>query len=543
VLNGTWSLPVLGTSFMVGPSNFTLKRHVAFMYDSNTAKFSSSLELSGTLDVSCCASSSSPVAAAALLAGPPGSSSSLAVAVTGQVTLSTATYPGPGLSGAYDWAGSLVLTPNPWSHFGLLNNATGSSSSSGGRRLQVLGDALSHDASPLQQPPETSSTLADGVRSSDCSTRQTKAVPAVPVSEPNSSNGHDRQQQADLSTEPAGSAAMSLSQASIGPFSGSSSSSSSHGTAAACKDRLQPLYRGLLQSSAGGSSITTPVSGLVTVQETGSAAPPSLQDDEKRGDGLTFLDADGSVLLIGAAGVPPSSIPTWKQVTNTTGTKKGIPTWVWWAVVGGAVLLAMAVGVACLMALASRRRQQRDTSNHHGAPPWAAQQQLQEGTLRGARSGASLAEPPKQQQKTSGSRHNGRSTGNSHHSIAAHRPQRAERPSPRSRYRPNTAPEEELHDPWQGRGATDLQLPGSGGGDGEGYEMYETPATSQRRGNGTSSHGPTASGGRREVHGRRSVDATIPASATLSEHWVQEVGVATPTGHSRGRGQGRGPRR
>jgi hypothetical protein len=394
--------------------------------------------------------------------------------------------------------------------------------------------------------------LAGNARSSGCNSVPSKAVTAASMSDSSTGDNH-QQQQTQPGAAAAGSASTLLSHHSNGPVRGSSSSSSSSGgsqvATPACEAQLQPLYRGLLQSSADGSSITTPVSGRVVVQEAASAAPPTLQDDTKRGDGLTFLDADGSVLLIGAAQVPPSSIPSWKETSPDAGkNKKSIPTWIWWAVIGGAVLLAMAIGVACLVALASRRRQQGSSGSHHGPPHEAPQQQqLQEGGSWVARSGASLTEPHKQHHshhhKSPGSRHNARGTGRSHRSMEMPHPLPGGRLSPRSRYRPTTAPEEAPHNAWQGPAHMDLTVPGAGEDDGQGHVMLEAPPTTHRHGRYASSHQPAGSGGRRDMTDRRSVEASIPSTATLSEHWVQEPGEALPPAHSRGRGQRRPSKR
>jgi hypothetical protein len=66
--------------------------------------------------------------------------------------------------------------------------------------------------------------------------------------------------------------------------------------------------------SAAGVSVG--VSGPVTVREVNPVAVPNLLQDTLRGDNQHLLDADGSVVVLGAAALPPAVLtaaPTWKE--------------------------------------------------------------------------------------------------------------------------------------------------------------------------------------------------------------------------------------
>jgi hypothetical protein len=56
------------------------------------------------------------------------------------------------------------------------------------------------------------------------------------------------------------------------------------------------------QSSSGSSSMSAPVSGQVTLNETGVGAPSSAQD-AARLDGQTWLDDVGQILILGPVSV------------------------------------------------------------------------------------------------------------------------------------------------------------------------------------------------------------------------------------------------
>jgi hypothetical protein len=64
------------------------------------------------------------------------------------------------------------------------------------------------------------------------------------------------------------------------------------------------------------SSVRVDVSGAVVVKEISPVAVPSLLQDTQRSDNLNLLDADGSVVVVGAASLPASLLavaPAWKQ--------------------------------------------------------------------------------------------------------------------------------------------------------------------------------------------------------------------------------------
>lgn len=78
---------------------------------------------------------------------------------------------------------------------------------------------------------------------------------------------------------------------------------------------------------------------------------PSLGDDAARGDGLSWLDEEGLMQVVGLGSIPADKLPKWKQQRRASGSAPDAlpPTPPWPAVVGclvGLMLLTMAgVGI------------------------------------------------------------------------------------------------------------------------------------------------------------------------------------------------------
>jgi hypothetical protein len=116
LFNGTVLLATAGrdVSFIMEPAAFSVKRVVRWTYSVGLAAFTTRLAMAGSMELT------------RVLADPVSSSSAdsdasyadyldsmLTVEFSGNVTLMARDYPGPGLSGNYDWMGVLSFTPNP----------------------------------------------------------------------------------------------------------------------------------------------------------------------------------------------------------------------------------------------------------------------------------------------------------------------------------------------------------------------------------------------------------------------------------------------
>lgn len=102
------------------------------------------------------------------------------------------------------------------------------------------------------------------------------------------------------------------------------------------------------------SSVQVGVTGAVVVTEVTPVAVPNLLQDTMRGDDLHLLDADGSVVVVGAGALPAAALaaaPSWKQVGVTV---MGSPAPIWSGYTGPAIAgivvgsVAAGVGVTLL---------------------------------------------------------------------------------------------------------------------------------------------------------------------------------------------------
>jgi hypothetical protein len=158
------------------------------------------------------------------------------------------------IAGTYNWFGPITLTPDPYAHWGI-KDATPVAASGKRRQLLTTGGAdvaaAAGAATADPQPPGVcdDGTGGYGVGAGDhqCSS--------------SSSSSPDMVQQ--------------------------------HNPA---EILFTPLRR--LQQSSGSSSMSAPVTGRVTLNETGVGTPSSAQDAARK-DGQTWLDDMGEVQIIG----------------------------------------------------------------------------------------------------------------------------------------------------------------------------------------------------------------------------------------------------
>jgi subtilisin family serine protease len=109
------------------------------------------------------------------------------------------------------------------------------------------------------------------------------------------------------------------------------------------------------------------VSGDVVVTEVTPVAVPNLLQDTLRGDNQHLLDADGSVVVVGAASLPAAALtsaPSWKQAGVTA---SGATPWFGYTgpAIAGIVVGSVAAGVVMtLLAVFGFRRLRRDAKKH-----------------------------------------------------------------------------------------------------------------------------------------------------------------------------------
>lgn len=98
------------------------------------------------------------------------------------------------------------------------------------------------------------------------------------------------------------------------------------------------------------AGVSVSVSGAVVVTEVAPVTVPSLLQDTMRGDNLNLLDADGSVVVVGAAALPTSALaaaPAWKQ--SGVATPRAVPVSGYTgAAIAGMVVGGVAAGVVVL---------------------------------------------------------------------------------------------------------------------------------------------------------------------------------------------------
>lgn len=158
------------------------------------------------------------------------------------------------IAGTYNWFGPITLTPDPYAHWGM-NDATPVAASGKRRQLLTTGGAkVAAAAGAAAANPQAPGVCDDGTGGDGVGASRHQCS--------SSSSSTDMVQQ--------------------------------HNNA---EILFTPLRR-LQQSSGSSSSMSAPVTGRVTLNETGVGTPSSAQDAARK-DGQTWLDDYGQVQIIG----------------------------------------------------------------------------------------------------------------------------------------------------------------------------------------------------------------------------------------------------
>jgi hypothetical protein len=309
-LNGTIQFVTLGLTLRVPLSMFEVQRALAWSYNTSLSGFTAPVTLTGYVTAVKVDTSSSRVD---LVAG------DINCTLSGEVSLFSSAYPGPGFNGTYGLArGSwLSLTPDPWAWFDIRPPAPAA------RHLLAAG-------SPRQQDQQQKLQDAGQVVQQVCA-----------------DTTHHR---AGGGQEQHGSAGTCTGHQDTICASSSSTSSHKEGTCQAPASARQ-----LLQDT-GSTTSRQPIQGRLTVAEPGIYYPNPTAD-AARGDKAAWLDDTGSISIKGTDQVPAELVPQWKK--GGWGVKWVIPVWLWIAGAGGVLLLCV-VGVGIWAIVAARRRRREE---------------------------------------------------------------------------------------------------------------------------------------------------------------------------------------
>lgn len=298
-----------GVSLLFRIANFTAQRTLMWSYAASrevfitTAAVAGNVTVQGSWPASTGSSSSSSNT-------PP----SVACQLLGVLSMTSITYPGPGMTSNYVWSGNITLSPDPWAALGLVSPA-GSPDPPAKRLLLSVGSGVLGQPAGAPSFGVTSSSTGKHATTVDaCSAPHLTQPPHVHAEHHSS---RQLQQSSDSPTP---------------------------------------------------STVTTAsmqVSGTVRVLEHDADAP-GVGDEAARGDGQVWLDALGTIRMTGK--VPEGLVPAWKRNPKEVGgvTKNTYQTlverfggvaWRFWALIGGGVLfvLLLVVGLCCCW----QRRKQR----------------------------------------------------------------------------------------------------------------------------------------------------------------------------------------
>lgn len=273
-------------------SIFSVQRVLAWSYNTTLSGFSAPVNMRGTVTAAKLDDSSTR---------PDLASGTVNCTLSGEVSLFSRVFPGPGFNGTYDLlvGSQLRLDRDPWSWFGAQTPATPA--------RHLLGADQGGNSDQL------------AATNQHCATDNGRVVCPGFNERSNSRNpGHTHEEQ------------------------------NTHG--------LSPGRRHLLSDDTNTTTTTQPIQGRLTVVEP-SGNYPATAEDTARGDSNAWLDATGSVLIEGIALVPPSLVPAWKHAGPAL--RREVPIWFWLAVAGGLLLLCM-LGCCCIWAVvAACRRHKR----------------------------------------------------------------------------------------------------------------------------------------------------------------------------------------
>jgi hypothetical protein len=254
-----------------------LQRYIQWQYNGTASQFATQVNINASWLVAACSKETASSTTAA-----DGESNGTLLTVTGPLQLVSTGYPGPGLTGQYQWAGQLRVSPNPWAMLAPAAN----------RRLQQAG------ATGLGGGPQVEQSSHNRQQQQQQEEEEEEGDTALLQDQQPQCRPQQQQQQQQEEEEGVAESQASL-ECSVDEGLGGS--------------------RQLLASDSQ-DTVTVTVAGDVRVTEVTPVAVPSTAQDMLRGDDLHLLDADGSVVIVGAAVLPDSgaaAMPEWKRVGVT----------------------------------------------------------------------------------------------------------------------------------------------------------------------------------------------------------------------------------